>query len=134
MRTAIPGILSIAFIAVVCGLSARAVAQSFAIVEPPGGATVENIAVYENGWAWVTFVESLSQIEQNCTALPSGNSASTALIGRKVLWIDIAGTTSGKQLYTTLLLAKQLGSKLASLGIYNPQSTYCQMYVARVAP
>jgi hypothetical protein len=101
-------------------------------VEPSGGATIDHLIVYEHGWVSVFMVETLSLVDQYCNVMPSPNASTQALIGRRQIFLNL-GTTSGKQLYSTLLLAKAMDKKLAGFSIYQPSPGWCEIYSARVA-
>jgi hypothetical protein len=119
-----------------CALPAAA-QSSATVIEPAGGLTIEHLIIHEQGYAWVLFAESIPQVTSNCATVVAGNFVSQELIGRKVVHVNLqvsGSTTTGKQIYNTLLVAQQLGRKVKGFSFWNPASNWCEMFSVRIEP
>ena len=93
---------------------------------PTGGLTIKTLQVTDTGWVFVEFVESNTEITNNCEA------AST-LFGSfpKVLWMA-PNQAGGKDVYALLLALHLAGRPVSGLTLYD-MGNYCALYAVRTA-
>ena len=90
--------------------------------------TIKSVAARRDGWAFLTFVESLPELA-NCNGRTWGSATYSS-----VLWID-AVSTAGRAIYSAALLAWITGKKLEGANyIQSATPGDCVVDVIRVAP
>ena len=95
---------------------------------PAGGVTVKDIVARNDGWAIVTFVEPLSELDVCGTAVYGPNSYT------RFVWIDLVTVPTGKQLYSSVLAASLAGRKLMGLTVDIHGVQNCYLQHVRIAP
>jgi len=106
--------------------SEAAVAQTqIVFLTNPGGITVKDVVVKDNGWVLLTFVEHFSQLN-SCPSITWG-----AAFYPNAVWINSA-FTGAKQLHLTALSASLTGRKvqIATVDVANP----CVLWALGLAP
>jgi hypothetical protein len=111
----------------VAGLSGAPAGHAQTFLTPPGGLTVKDLVVRADGWGLVTFVEPLSEMAP-CGTVVYGPNTYT-----QFMWIDMLNTTTGRQLYSSVLAASLAGRKIVSAGV-SIASQNCYLQHVRLAP
>jgi hypothetical protein len=96
-------------------------------VAPAGGLTVKALHLRKDGWAMVTFVESVSQLN-GCAPYVYDTTYT------QPVWIEIGTTETGKQLYASLLVASVVGRKIMSVGFEFNANGECYLHNLRLEP
>ena len=101
-----------------------ALAQSYAA--PAGGLTIKNVVARKGDWAFITFVESMSDFN-SCSAVAFGSVSYT-----QPMWIDTTNS-GGRQIYASALAAWLAGRKVEGVNV-NLMGTWCELVGLRMAP
>src|SRR3954464_13512582 len=87
------------------------VAHAQTFLTPSGGITIKDLAIRNDGWAIVTFAESLPELS-SCGTWSTGS-----VSYNQFMFIDLVNTSTGRQLYASVLAASLAGRKLVSVGV-----------------
>jgi len=147
-------LLGVAFLGGVFG----AHGQSYFPNDPAGGLTVQYLSVMETGWAMVTFVESIADVNTYCTPVAVAHGG--PLQNQKVIWINLrartdyytedaggnwipvvgsnnakfsAASSTGTFMFQQLLVAQTRNKKISGFTLV-PHSGWCQLWAVRVLP
>lgn len=111
--------------------SPTASAQTVNYLNPPGGLTIKELVIENNGWAFLTFAEPTPDLNV-CQTFTRGGVTYT-----NVLWIDFSGTydtaSSAKLSYGTAAIALVAGKKIAGVE-WRQISYWCDAFGLRLNP
>jgi hypothetical protein len=111
-----------------------ATAQTYVIVEPSGGMTVDYLMARSDEWQIVVFQTGVTELDTSCSTINSATLGYGSYAqNRRVVWIQpsIAGRT---RLFNQLALTQALGKKVVGITIDTSPGSYCVLVSARTAP
>jgi len=146
-------VLTLAMILAAILVNPNANAQTYKPNDPSGGLTIQYLSAADNGWAIVTFVETVSDIQTYCAV---AGASSGPLQSIKVVWISLRSTigyysdealgtptsaananfsaanSTGQVVFNQLLVAQSRGKKVAGITLIPQTGGWCQLFSVRM--
>lgn len=118
--------LMISLIFIAGSLAGAPESQAQTYLAPAGGITVKDLGVRTDGWVLVTFAESIPELTA-CGTWTSG-----AVSYPNYMFLDMT-TSTGKQVYGSLLAASLTGHKLAGVAVNIGGTNACYLIHAKIS-